>query len=59
MTEAESEVELGAGEEKSTTEAAPKGLEFPPSLLQHPERPPTALEALLVVHLDFRLSIRQ
>ena len=40
MTEAESEVELGAAEEESNTEAAPRGLEFPLSPLQHPERPP-------------------
>ena len=59
MTEAESEVELGAAEEESTTEAAPKGLEFPLSTLQHPERPHTAPAALLEVHLDFQHSTRQ
>ena len=40
MTEAESEVELGAAEEENTREAAPKGLEIPLSPLRHPERPP-------------------
>ena len=59
MTEAESEVELGAAEEDSTTAAAPKGLEFHLSPLQHPERPPTAPAALLEVHLYFQLFIRQ
>ena len=37
MTEAESEVELGAAEEESKTEAATKGLEYPLSPLQHPD----------------------
>ena len=59
MTEAESEVELSAAEEESTTEATPKGLEFPLGPLQRSERPPTAPAALLEVHLDFQLSIRQ
>ena len=41
MTEAEFKVELGAAEEESTTEAAPKGLESPPSPLQPPEGAPS------------------
>ena len=59
MAEAESEVELGAAEERATQRRPPKGLEFPLSPLQHPERPPTAPAVLLEVHLDFQLSTRQ
>ena len=59
MTEAESEVELVAAEEKSTTEAALQGPGISTKSLQHPERPPKAPAALLQVHLDFQLSARQ
>ena len=59
MTEAESEVELGAAEEESTTEAAPQR---PGILTKSTSTPGAALTApavLLEVHLDFHLSTRQ
>ena len=57
MTEDESEVELGAAKEETITKAAPKGLQFPTSPLQHPARPPTAPAALLEVHFTYLLDI--
>ena len=59
MTEAESEVELGAAEEKSTTEAAPQGPGIATKSTSTPGAAPSAPAVLLEVHLDFKLSTRQ
>ena len=59
MTQAETEVEPGAAEEESTTEAAPQGPGISAMSTSTPEVGPTAPEALMEVHLDFQLSTRQ
>ena len=59
MTEAESEVELGAAEEESNTEAAPQGPGISTKSTSKPGAAPTAPAVLLEVHLDFQLSTRQ
>ena len=59
MTEAESEVELGAAEEERNTEATPQGPGISTKSTSTPGAAPTAPAVLLEVHLDFQLSTRQ